>query len=679
MTIEDFVIEQGTGENLQQVISGVLVKGPIEAIKELVSNSYDADAGIVKIEINKENKTIFVEDDGSGISEDGLNDFMRMGDSNKITNPISSKGRKRIGKFGIAKVLLEFLGDEYKLDTWCNKFHISGTERFGKNKTKGLEYTMEKSDRDKTGTSLLIKGIKSIGVKQFPIGSLKNALTWEVPNQEDFNIFLNGKKLIRENNKPEQKFYFKDTLPKAGEVNMEVQYFTTPPKISGTFIYVNKRVVGGSKEIDISKVGRKLINKLFVNINADGLQEHIAFNRAYIKEDNKTYIEVKKWAYEKLREIRSAVVSSESTPKKTTALLPIKVRMKKLLKDFTPLTSMGEISLESKKNKENLGFFRTHIIDNGISAPQAKVNSRTQELLINTGHPWYNSTETANSEVLKAHIILGTAFALGWEKYLQNSGSQSKMDEFYSLCAKLLSTEENIDEIKERVKETGMFVPFRRYNVADITREHISLACLHELADAGVLEIHNNTILGSELNNYMKKALDYMPAFEVVKSYELERINKQTGNLISRERVRQQYSSINDVLKKFQDKVPFIFDIGETKPFFLVRNEDVSRFLGLYTEGALKKGVNWSQHMDKYGELFDKLCGENGGRGRGFFGLESLCEIGRSSPHEVFKIVSYAQKTGIELPFEEKEGAIRYSVTHFKKAREEFLMGGKNV
>ena len=60
MTIEDFVIEQGTGENLQQVISGVLVKGPIEAIKELVSNSYDADAGIVKIEINEENKTIFV-------------------------------------------------------------------------------------------------------------------------------------------------------------------------------------------------------------------------------------------------------------------------------------------------------------------------------------------------------------------------------------------------------------------------------------------------------------------------------------------------------------------------------------------------------------------------------------------------------------------------------------------
>jgi len=687
MAIEEFVIAQEFGENLEDVLSGVLVKSPIEAIKELVSNSYDADAQNVRIEIDEKNQTILVDDDGSGIDEKGLDDFMRMADSNKLINPISPKGRKRIGKFGIAKVLLGFLGDSYSLDTWCNGFHRSGIEKFRRKNRKGLEYIDEKSDRV-TGTSILIRKARHVGTNQLSMNSLKRALTWEMPNKKDFSVFLNGERLVRKNSKPTKRYYFKEILPEAGKVDMEVDYFALIPAVSGIFMYVNGRSVGGIKTKDAPRiVARQLIKHMLASVNADGLQEHIAFNRAYIKEDNPAYAGVVEWVYENLKKVADESLYSP-VDKKLKILPPIKSRVREILKDVPPLRPSGKTKDVNKHAGESNIFkveqriksssFKTHVVDKGIYSPPAIASPRTQELLINAGHPWYNSVETRDSEVLKAHLVLGAAFALGWEKFLQNGGSEKKMDEFYALCARLLSTEKSIEDIRERARETGIFSPFRRYQASAITREYVSVACLNELINTGVLNAYNGTFLGSELNGYLLESANCTPAIELVKEYEATRINPQTKETITRERARQKYSYINTILKRYESEIPFIVDIGKTKPFFLVQNEALTRFMGLYAQGALKIGVNMSEHMNRFRELFDKLCRENGEIDE-FVGLEGLCEIARSSPYEVFRTISYAQKRGIELPCHEKDGAVRYSAVYFKKAREQFMAGGENA
>jgi len=92
--MREFEIKQETGKNLRTIISRELVKSPIVAVKELVSNSYDADAQTVIVTTDEDNHTLIVEDDGYGMGESDLESFIRMGDSVKIDKPITIRGRR---------------------------------------------------------------------------------------------------------------------------------------------------------------------------------------------------------------------------------------------------------------------------------------------------------------------------------------------------------------------------------------------------------------------------------------------------------------------------------------------------------------------------------------------------------------------------------------------------------
>jgi len=684
MKSENFEIEQETGENLQQITSEVLVKDAVEAVKELGSNSYDADAEKFVLNINLAKREILAEDDGSGMSEDGLDDFLRAGDSVKIANPISPKGRKRIGKFGIAKVLLEFLGGMYELNTWCGNTHIIGEERFGKRGTKGLEYDVSKNSAGKTGTSIFIRGAYPIRLEQLSTQRLKNALTWEMPNEPDFKIWLNGNQLVRINGKPDKKFAFKDNLPLAGGIDMEVQYFSSPPRTSGVFVYVNKRAVGGSQGLTLECISKDFLERIFVSVNADSLQDSISFNRAQLKQDNEIYSDIKSWVYGNLLQVRSAVGVITGRVRKGP-IAPIDQRVREVLEELhaeaRPSSKGGDYKIDRVRKFVGVPSI-TLVARKGVLKPQAEIDTSTGEFQINVDNPWFNSPETSNREVLKMHTILAQVFELAWRKEIkENIGGIDKRERFYNLCTRLLRTPDYIGDISARAvqdRETGVFVPFRRYDIAEITGNHISLVCLNALANAGVVEVHNNTILGSELNEYMKIAIDHTPALELVKQCEERRINRFTGKPITRERARQKYSGIDDILEKFGDRIPFVCNIGKTHPFFLVRNENVPSFLGLYSQGALRRNINHVVYVEKIKPLFDKLCKEDGDKKQEYVGVETLCDIANRSPCGVFEIISYAQRKGISLLFEEQGGVVRYSRAGFRKAQEAFLIGREN-
>jgi hypothetical protein len=71
------------------------------AIRELISNAYDADATEAKLKLDFDNKTIIVRDNGGGMDRDEINNkFLAIGATN-LKSDISKLGRKRIGTFGI--------------------------------------------------------------------------------------------------------------------------------------------------------------------------------------------------------------------------------------------------------------------------------------------------------------------------------------------------------------------------------------------------------------------------------------------------------------------------------------------------------------------------------------------------------------------------------------------------
>jgi hypothetical protein len=71
------------------------------AIREMVSNSYDADATRVNIRIDLENDIIEIVDDGIGMTPNEFQFFLRIAGQKAIRRVSPELGRDRIGQFGI--------------------------------------------------------------------------------------------------------------------------------------------------------------------------------------------------------------------------------------------------------------------------------------------------------------------------------------------------------------------------------------------------------------------------------------------------------------------------------------------------------------------------------------------------------------------------------------------------
>lgn len=85
-----------------------LYRNFITVIGEAISNSWDADANNVWIEIDKEKKYMSILDDGDGMDDDGFqNKFLKIGYSKRKNNiSKSNNGRPFIGRKGIGKLAL---------------------------------------------------------------------------------------------------------------------------------------------------------------------------------------------------------------------------------------------------------------------------------------------------------------------------------------------------------------------------------------------------------------------------------------------------------------------------------------------------------------------------------------------------------------------------------------------
>lgn len=77
------------------------------AIREMVSNCYDADATVVKIDIDLRNKEITVEDNGNGMSGEQFDKYLRIAGHPVEGGNVSPKfQRQRIGRFGVGFLAL---------------------------------------------------------------------------------------------------------------------------------------------------------------------------------------------------------------------------------------------------------------------------------------------------------------------------------------------------------------------------------------------------------------------------------------------------------------------------------------------------------------------------------------------------------------------------------------------
>lgn len=111
--ISTFQGEIHVGAKIIDYLSSGLYESPAQCLKELINNSYDADATQVEVFIKPDADRIIIEDNGTGMNrEEFQRHFARISESHKRDDSdITALGRPKIGKIGIGFVAANELCD----------------------------------------------------------------------------------------------------------------------------------------------------------------------------------------------------------------------------------------------------------------------------------------------------------------------------------------------------------------------------------------------------------------------------------------------------------------------------------------------------------------------------------------------------------------------------------------
>jgi hypothetical protein len=219
-----------------ELFSEGLYASPNKAIEELVANAFDAGALNVHVmlsqNLNAQDATIVVIDDGEGMNAAELKQHWLIGSSNKRELPTLPRGRQQIGKFGIGKLATYVLagrlthitksgGKYYSTSMDYSLINASGksevvpkrgiriplrtlTEAQAKN---ALAPWIDAPTFKKIGASLFgrrastswtvaIMSTLKPKVQELKLGTLEWVLRTALPLRPDFAILLNGEKLV---------------------------------------------------------------------------------------------------------------------------------------------------------------------------------------------------------------------------------------------------------------------------------------------------------------------------------------------------------------------------------------------------------------------------------------------------------------------------------------------------
>ena len=118
----DFSGEITVASRIIDALSSGLYESPAACLKELVNNSYDADAALVELFVRPDADRIIISDDGEGLNRGEFQrHFKRISESHKRDDSdVTNNGRPKIGKIGIGFIAANEI---------CDVMEIISTQR----------------------------------------------------------------------------------------------------------------------------------------------------------------------------------------------------------------------------------------------------------------------------------------------------------------------------------------------------------------------------------------------------------------------------------------------------------------------------------------------------------------------------------------------------------------------
>lgn len=283
------------------------------AVKELISNAYDAKATEVRIRLDLLSGRIIVRDNGAGMDLKDLKErFLAIGAPTPLTEDIDELGRKRIGTFGIGSVAVFPYCDKVivltkkrnsdrniQLDIDSSRFFKGGTFQLGVGEQAEFPYTVTVSDLpyEQGETIIILEQIKphilnelmetkkpkgsSIdelsGYEKFkwtlsqycplryPTGYEEIAKFFEYKNRVPLRVWLDGEELFR--NVPENSRILEKGEKQFGSIKIKYVIMSPygpvrPEEAKGLQIRLRDVAIGLPSDFEIIKLTGKVPGKL---------------------------------------------------------------------------------------------------------------------------------------------------------------------------------------------------------------------------------------------------------------------------------------------------------------------------------------------------------------------------------------------------------------------------------
>ena len=300
-------IRRTIGNDLLSTIRDLATKDFEHSIIELVANSYDADATTVDVEYEPRTKILRIKDNGEGMTPEDLENFFRSGDSEKRRNPITPMGRTKLGKFGIATILINHLADSYEMETYKSGLKTTLRESFDGELSleKDITFSTEETGEGKTGTEIKLTGLRIKDNKILRLGGLIKRIRWDLPvHLPDFKVYVNGEEVEPRKIGKAVSFEVDEKGKNVGEVKGEFYLLNSSDENAGIHLYVNGRRIGNPLELLNSfnlRIGTS--RRLMGIVHANGLENAIGFDRTKFKEDDPSFAELREILQASLREI----------------------------------------------------------------------------------------------------------------------------------------------------------------------------------------------------------------------------------------------------------------------------------------------------------------------------------------------------------------------------------------
>jgi hypothetical protein len=275
------------------------------AIKELISNSYDAGATEVKIKLDLKNKKIVIRDNGAGMDyEEFKGQYLYIGQLKSPSKKPDELGRMRIGTFGIGflaplpyctkmTVITKKKGSDKVLQATINaeNFFSKGSWDI-KDETVPYEITESDLGKDIGETIVVLEDIKpqiaeelqkKVKSKakidqlsgfdkfkwtlcqycpiQFPPDRKDLREFFEITNQIPMSLWLDGKELFR--NVPSGSKILEKSEETFGDIHVKYTIMTSyssirPEEARGLQVRVRDVAIGFPRDFDVTKLGRVL-------------------------------------------------------------------------------------------------------------------------------------------------------------------------------------------------------------------------------------------------------------------------------------------------------------------------------------------------------------------------------------------------------------------------------------